>query len=215
LQGGIASSKSAVDLSSGVSVADAYPIRQPRELDWIKTSLRALELLEETRAHLRLQHRPEQDGYSSARNSWVRGQADFFSKRGPQHDRRAAVLEIRSIIFLIVSAIVASILFALEHYWHWHHGELRHGLVIFAVGLSAGIAAICAGYAEKLALNAQARQYDRMRALFERADRILPNAVDEETFPRTQALFAELGAEAMKETAGWVEIYRQRPIRPP
>jgi hypothetical protein len=208
-------SESAIDLSSGESVADAYPIRQPRELDWIKTSLRAIELQEETPADRRVPHRPEEDGYSCARNSWVRGQAAFFSKRGPQHDHRAAVLELRSISFLLVSTIVASILFGLGYYAHWHHGELRHGFVILAVGLSAGVAAIWAGYAEKLALNAQARQYDRMRALFERAEKILPGTVDAETFPRTQALFAELGAEAMKETAGWVEIYRQRPIRPP
>jgi hypothetical protein len=204
----------AVDLSSGESVADAYPIRQPRELDWVKTSLRALELLEETHAH-RPKHRPEQDGYSCARNSWVRGQAAFFTRRGPQHDRRAGAFEIRSIVFLLLSAVVASVLFGLEHCLNWHHDELRHGLVIFVVGLSAGIAAIFAGYAEKLALNAQARQYDRMRALFERAYELLPETVDEERFRRTQALFAELGAEAMKETAGWVEIYRQRPIRPP
>jgi hypothetical protein len=208
------SGKSAVDLSSGESVADAYPIRQPRELDWIKTSLRALELLEETHAK-RPPHRPEQEGYSCARDSWVRGQADFFSNKGPRHDHRAAVLEVRSMAFLVISAVAAFILFGLETYGHWHHGQLGHDLIVLAVGLSAGIAAICAGYAEKLALNAQARQYDRMRALFERAEKILPSSVDERTFPRTQALFAELGAEAMKETAGWVEIYRQRPIRPP
>jgi hypothetical protein len=205
----------AVDLSSGESVADAYPIRQPRELDWIKTSLRALELLDETHDHTRSKHRPEQDGYSCARNSWVRGQAVFFSKRGPSHDHRAAAFEIRSIAFLLFSIAAASILFGLEYYSDWHHGELRHGLVIFAAGLSAGLAAIFAGYAEKLALSAQARQYDRMRALFERAYELLPESVEGDSFRRAQALFAELGAEAMKETAGWVEIYRQRPIRPP
>ena len=34
-------------------------------------------------------------------------------------------------------------------------------------------------------------------------------------FRHIQALYGELGAEAMKETAEWVAIYRQRPIRPP
>jgi len=205
----------AVDLSSGESVADAYPIRQPRELDWVKTCLRAVELLDEERARERPRHRSEEEGYSCARNSWVRGQAAFFSGRGPQHDHEAGKFETRSIAFLLFSIVMASILFGLDHYLHWHHHELRHGLVIFTVGLSAGVAAIFAGYAEKLALNAQARQYDRMRALFERAYELLPESVEGESFRRAQALFAELGAEAMKETAGWVEIYRQRPIRPP
>jgi hypothetical protein len=168
----------AVDLSSGESVADAYPIRQPRELDWIKTSLRAIELLDTTHDHPRPQHRPEQDGYSCARNSWVSGQAVFFGKRGPDHDHRAGKFELRSVALLLVSVVAASVLFCLEQYSHWHHGEPRHGLVIVAVGLSAGVAAIFAGFAEKLALNAQARQYDRMRALFERAYELLPESVE-------------------------------------
>jgi hypothetical protein len=206
---------SAVDLSSGESVADAYPIRQPRELDWVKTSLRALELLDETHAHALPNRRPEQDGYSCARDSWVSGQAKYFSGQGPAHDHRAGKLEIRSVALLLLSVVVALILFDLERRAHWHHGELGHDLVVLVVGLSGGLAAIFAGYAEKLALNAQARQYDRMRALFERAYELLPESVEGESFRRAQALFAELGAEAMKETAGWVEIYRQRPIRPP
>lgn len=206
---------SSVDLSSGESVADAYPIRQPRELDWVKTCLRALELLDERDAHSGPEHRPELDGYAWARNSWVNGQLGFFSKRGPEHDRRADVLEIRSVALLILSIVLASILFALEQYFHWHHGELRHGIAIFTAGLSAGIAAVFAGYSEKLALNAQARQYDRMRALFERAYEILPESIKPDNFRHMQALYAELGAEAMKENAEWVAIYRQRPIRPP
>jgi hypothetical protein len=206
---------SSVDLSSGESVADAYPIRQPRELDWVKTCLRALELLDERSAHPGPEHRRELEFYACARNSWVNGQLGFFRRRGPQHDRQADVFEIRSVAFLIVSIILASILYAFEHYRDWHHGELPYGIAIFGIGLSAAIAAIFAGYSEKLALNAQARQYDRMRALFERAYDLLPEKVAPADFRQMQALFAELGAEAMKENAEWVAIYRQRPIRPP
>jgi hypothetical protein len=184
-------------------------------LDWVKTCLRALELLDERSAHPGPEHRPELEFYACARNSWVNGQLGFFRRRGPQHDRQADVFEIRSVAFLILSIVLASVLYALEHYRHWHHEELPYGIVVFAIGLSAGIAAIFAGYSEKRALNAQARQYDRMRALFERAYDLLPEKADPANFRQMQALFAELGAEAMKENAEWVAIYRQRPIRPP
>ena len=54
-----------------------------------------------------------------------------------------------------------------------------------------------------------------MRMLFERGYRMLPETIDDQTAPLAQALYAELGTEAMKENAEWVAIYRQRPIRPP
>ena len=82
------------------------------------------------------------------------------------------------------------------------------------VGLLPGAAAAWAGYAERLALKAQARQYDRMRMLFERAYDLLPEKIGDETASSTRALYHELGVEAMRENAEWVAIYRQRPIQP-
>jgi hypothetical protein len=54
-----------------------------------------------------------------------------------------------------------------------------------------------------------------MRTLFERADTLLPDTLDEATAPLAQAVYLELGQEAKKENAEWVAIYRQRPIQPP
>jgi hypothetical protein len=89
-----------------------------------------------------------------------------------------------------------------------------HRIFIFLIGLLPGFAAVLAGYSERLALEAQARLYDRMRILFARAHEILQSHPPVE-FRHIQALYGELGAEAMKESAEWVSIYRQRPIRPP
>jgi hypothetical protein len=70
------------------------------------------------------------------------------------------------------------------------------------------------GYSERLALTAQARQYDRMRTLFRRAYDLLPETLDKKTEHYVRALYRDLGVEAMKESADWVAIYRQRPLRP-
>jgi hypothetical protein len=93
--------------------------------------------------------------------------------------------------------------------YHW----LPQAIVLL-LGILPGIAAVLTGYAERLAFNAQARQYDRMRMLFERACNLLPQDVDEETMRLAHGLYHELGVEAMRENAEWVAIYRQRPIRP-
>ncbi|HYS47436.1 MAG TPA: hypothetical protein VEM36_01535 [Xanthobacteraceae bacterium] len=212
--GGSAGQRARVDLSSGDSVADAYPIRQPSELDWVKTCLRTLELLE-VGAPSRVDFNVAVHGYAWARKFWVNGQLAFFSKRGPEHDRIAEARDKLSLVLLSLSTLVAVFLFFLIGNSGVDHHNWIHRVSIFLVGLLPGIAAVMVGYSERLALKAQARQYDRMRTLFERASRLLPEKVDPANFREMQALFAELGAEAMKEHAEWVAIYRQRPIRPP
>ncbi len=76
------------------------------------------------------------------------------------------------------------------------------------------MAAALTGYTERLALNPQVRQYDRMRELFERAYQLLPEKIDASTAAPVRQVYRELGIEAMKENAEWVAIYRQRPIQP-
>ena len=44
---------------------------------------------------------------------------------------------------------------------------------------------------------------------------LFPATIDDATTPTIRSIYAELGAEALKEQAEWVAIYRQRPIEPP
>jgi hypothetical protein len=234
--------RSTVDLGSPDAVADAYPIRQPSELDWVKTCLRALELPDWGKSIAEVQQRMETEGHTWARAFWVHGQLAFFERRGPQHDSHAKVLESRSIALVVVSILLALCLSLLGYDLvknllpvgdqPWSIGgwlnmitALLFGLlegphdwldrsIILLTGLLPGLAAVWTGYAERLALNAQARQYDRMRVVFDRAYELLRS--DEKlTVREIQTIYAELGKEAMEENAEWVAIYRQRPIRPP
>src|SRR5262249_51802949 len=75
-------------------------------------------------------------------------------------------------------------------------------------------AAVLTGYSERLALKAQARQYDRMQTLFGRAYELLPPEINTDTMGLAYTLYHELGMEAMKGNAEWGAIYRPRPIEP-
>jgi hypothetical protein len=215
---------STIDLDSADAVADAYPIRQPRELDWVKTCLRTLELLDTDKSPADINHRFDVEGHAWARTFWVNGQLAFFSKRARERDHRADVLEKRSLILLILSVAFAVALFIFDYFFFdgkvpiggqdWDHKNLVHRIAILLIGLLPGLAAVWTGYAERLALKAQARQYDRMRVLFQRAQDLLESA-QSGSFSLIRVLYAELGREAMEENAEWVAIYRQRPIRLP
>ncbi|HEY4403072.1 MAG TPA: hypothetical protein VGN55_00360 [Xanthobacteraceae bacterium] len=203
-----------VDANTVGVLADAYPIKQPSELAWVKICLRTLELLD--RAEGVADERVLDPAcHGIVRRCWVFGQYMFFRRRGFQHNRVAEVLETWAGIFLVMTAflLVPILLFVAS-------GEAGKGgfdfrtVVLLLSGLLPGSAAALTAYSERLALKAQARQYDRMRILFERAYELLPERIDTATAALVRAVYRELGIEAMRENAEWVAVYRQRPIEP-
>jgi len=199
----------------GVSVADAYPIKQPSELAWVKIVLRALDMLHLAKPPRAIAVTPH--SLEMARDLWVEGQRAYFKRQGDRHDRIAEMREAQSLLALGLSPVTGIVLALLMQGHAVSH--LGHHLLIILMGLFAGLAAVIAGYVEKLAHHAHARQYDRMRMLFSQASTLIDGAsrqgsIDPALVGKIEALYIELGGEAMKENADWVAIFRQRPIRP-
>jgi hypothetical protein len=202
-------------------VADLYPIKQPSELTWVKNTLRALALF----------HRPQSQpqpqlndamAYHTVRKYWVLGQERYFAQQRERHDRRSNMYENWSYVcFGIATVFVISMLVSifgwlpiLDKQVTMFGISLRiRDLMLMASGLLPGIAAALTGYSERLAYAAQANQYERMRLLFKRAHDLLPEQFSQDMQPAAWLVFRQLGMEAMKESADWVSIYRQRPIR--
>ena len=216
-----------IEIATRRVMASAYPIKQPSELAWVKICLRTLELLDHAENPIPPPGLDPQ-GYTITQKFWVRGQFAYYQRQGFKHNHTSNVLETRSALLVAISPflIVPLLLFnVIPESWavpqwlagvlpaKWHELHLRD-IATICIGLLPGVAAVLTGYAERLALKPQARQYDRMRMLFERANDLLPKQIDAKTAPLAQALYAELGIEAMKETSEWVAIYRQRPIQP-
>lgn len=206
---------STLDVRRLGAVADAYPIKQSSELSWVKIALRVLELVEQS-------DRPggrgglDATGHAIARHCWVRGQYAYFRARGRRLKRCTDVMTANSLLlaalapFVIVPVVLAFTSPAQDGV----ESAFRAFLLIIS-GLLPGIGGIMNEYSERLAFDARARQYDRMRMLFERACALLPETLDKSTAALARAVYVELGQEAMRENADWVAIYRQRPIQPP
>ena len=197
------------------TITDAYPIKQPSELAWVKIALRALELVD-------LGDRPSERGrldaagHAAARHSWVRGQYAYFRARGYRLKRHADVIAAHGLL-LAASApfVIVPIVLAFTSPTPVGGESALRTILLIASGLLPGIGSIMNEYSERLALGARARQYDRMRMLFERACDLVPERLDEGNATLTRAIYLELGQEAMRESAEWVSTYRQRPIQPP
>jgi hypothetical protein len=197
------------------TIADAYPIKQPSELAWVKIALRALELVEPGDGST-VQGRLDATGHAVARHGWVQGQYAYFRTRGYRLKRHADVISAHGLV-LAASApfVIVPIVLAFTAPAPVGPESALRAILLIASGLLPGIGSIMNEYSERIALAARARQYDRMRMLFERAGELLPEQIEQGNAALTRAIYLELGQEAMRESAEWVSTYRQRPIQPP
>jgi hypothetical protein len=197
------------------TIADAYPIKQPSELAWVKIALRALELVEPGEGAAG-RGRLDATGHAVARHGWVQGQYAYFRTRGYQLKRHADVISAHGLV-LAASApfVIVPIVLAFTAPAPVGSESALRTILLIASGLLPGIGSIMNEYSERIVLAARARQYDRMRMLFERAGELLPEQLEQGNAALTRAIYLELGQEAMRESAEWVSTYRQRPIQPP
>lgn len=195
-------------------LANSYPIKQPSELAWVKLCLRTLERMHDE-GRTEAQHSPDPAAHAVARRYWVAGQLSYFGRQGSRHNRYAEALEGWALLLLFVTPFILVPLLLVTAFSESRlvHPEL-HKFFLIVIGILPGLAAALTGYSERLAMKAQARQYDRMRTLFGRAYDLLPETLDAYSALLVRSLYCELGTEAMKENAEWVAIYRQRPIQP-
>jgi hypothetical protein len=210
-----ASEEFTTDSESIGTLANFYPIKQPSELAWIKICLRTIDLWHRVEG-LAPKGWMDAEAHRIVRHFWVHGQLSYFERQGKKHNRCAEFLEGWSLLVLIITPflLVPLLIAAVGSTRYFGPRATIHDFFLVASGILPGIAAALTGYSEKLALTAQARQYDRMQMLFQRAYDLLPETLDENTEHYVRSLYRDLGIEAMKESADWVAIYRQRPIQP-
>jgi hypothetical protein len=198
---------------SAMAVGQLYPVNESSELAWVKICLNSLDLLDSIQASPETSGM-DQSGHGWLRKLWVSGQVYFFRHQAFRLSRLADKHEARSILLLALSAIVIAPLMLLLDFLFsgagsadWYASTYRH-LFIFLVALLPSLAVVSLGYSSQLSLRTQSRQYERMRQLFERAYQSLPERIDDTVVPAVQALYVQLGAEAMKEMAAWMAIFR-------
>ena len=149
-----------------------------------------------------------------ARRVWVYGQYLYFRDQSLHHSQRARRLETLGFIFICATWIfLVPLVFPRLGLVELLKVQV-HDICLVAVGILPGLAAALTSYSERLAFQAQARQYDRMRTLYARAYELLPEETDDGSKRLAEAIYWALGSEAMKETADWVATYRQRPVKP-
>ena len=224
-------------------VSDHYLRRQRTDLEWVRMALRtqnqlvawglrpstpvatqdaSAEPLTDTERLGAIQH--------IVLPQWVAGQGKYFSNSS-QRDRRSTRRREWWAVALLIGGMIAGVLAMVQPDGLSASATVSwsHGLIIL-MGLTPAIAAAMGGYAERMAIAAQARRYGWMAALYARAQQGLEEAlglrIKESTTEQPKPsehdkvegateLVLELGREALEENGDWVMMHRERPPEAP
>jgi len=198
-------------------VADHYLRQHRTELEWIRNAIRSWNVVAqracnaEPRGQETIGERPSGAALLMVLKRWIEDQRNFFERSRGKDRKKLRHHESLATSLFFCGLGLAIVAFAL-HLLLADFGESSswRRLLIVVMGITPAMAAAIGGYAEKMAFSAQAKRYDWMNALFDRAANQLTNLVKQKDYSGAQQLIFDLGKEALEENGDWVMIHRER-----
>jgi len=187
---------------------DPYYMRmQQSELQWIRMALRSAAFVEALAPHVHDER---------AALDWVREQWRYYHRAAARDQRSARTYRrIGKVSQYVGLGAVFAVAVLLLPPFHALPGNLMAGTKHWAASSAALVgaaAALFASYADKRGYSANAKRYDRMFGVFDRALHQLHRLAG--TGPAGQAhIVREVGREALVEQAEWLLARRDRPLR--
>ena len=191
-------------------MAVSYPRKQSDELERVREAIRPLNIMP-----------PPEPCFDLVEEWWIagdQGQLRYFQRRARRDRLRMERIGGWARVLYgsgLALAVGVAALTALTNL----PSTLLSVLIILMAVIPAGVS-LWLGWAEKMTLDEQSKQYARMGRVFHRAklamDEIRERRLtDEDRVTMTQELLRDLGSEALIENGDWVLLHRERPVEIP
>jgi hypothetical protein len=202
------------------SVTDYYLGKQRTELDWIRNSFRGWDVLSDFAAT-----EPSADiaeRIKNVRRLWVDDQKSYFKRAAERDEDRLKRIEVWSkyLVYCSLAVAVGLLGFVIREWWHrvpvramfasFKYEDEDIPVVIVDITLAG--AALLHNYANGTAYREHVKQYKRMEGIFRQMSNIL-DATNDPGIDRK--MVKKLGEEALRESADWVLLHRERPLDVP
>lgn len=93
--------------------------------------------------------------------------------------------------------------------------EWLRSLPIITIEMLLAIGALLHHYNERMAFYEHAKQYRRMRGIFDQASELINQALQSRNLECARDGLCNLGKEALAESGDWVLLHRERPLELP
>jgi len=145
---------------------------------------------------------------------WLSGQYNYYTQAVQRDHRKLKNLE-RSVRLLVGGSMSFTVILAVVLLSNLSIPLDIVNLLITAIGLLAGGAALLYNYISKRAFSEHIKQYGKMSRLFLSAMRPVQECVNAGNAEGAKDLIRELGKEALEEHSDWLLLHRQRPVDVP
>jgi hypothetical protein len=194
----------------------AYLRMQEGELQWIRMALRSLYL-----TCCGGLPRPDASLPDRSSRHWLRSQWRYYYNRS-RHDAALAETLRRVAIIGLAIGFGSTVVSAVLHIPAWLHlgswmlpqgrlGTIASMMLTVPIAIAVTLAALMAHYIEQNDIATNARRYERMRRVFDRACRQLIAARDDPR--RVHEILLSTGRAALVEHADWLIMRRDRPLK--
>ena len=127
-----------------------------------------------------------------AKNLWIDGQQRYFHKTTNRDKAKLDLSEYIAEGSYIIGVCVAMPLLIFQMFYHYFSHIIYEVLEVM-IAFCPGLAATIQGYAYVMALSTQAKQYERMAAIYDFASRVVPQAINSDNIESVQKAMLDLG----------------------
>jgi hypothetical protein len=204
------------------SITDHYLSRQRSELDWIRNCFRGWDVLSDFDLDEPDSAEKLSASIAEVRRCWIADQQKYFRDASERDEKRLQWLEVWQYVLVGIALLVGAVIFGVVLQQSWpkllHEGffaefsyKWTERFIILMDAALAG-AALVHSYGNSMAYREHAKQYKRMENIFSYVSQILASVKNPETACQ---YMKKLGEEALRESADWVLLHRERPLDVP
>jgi len=200
------------------SVADNYLGKQRTVLDWIRNGLRGWGVA--GGAQPTAPPTPEQ--MAMVQRLWVADQVRYFNHAVKKNEERLESTEllIWSCIWLAIMIALGLLVSILRlQFFRGTQLDIPHyewiGWPLIVLDSLLGAAALLHHAGQQRAYAELIKQFRRMEAVFQKAQRVVDTSLQIPDIQRAQQCLRDLGKEALSENGDWVLLHRERPLEIP
>lgn len=208
------------------NVTDHYHRKYKAEMNWIFYAIRNISI----KANMEIHSKITVEKRKVLRRlylRWVRDQRKYFEKNTVRRKDLAEAQERFTFRFFYSAMILVFGIFIMKAIVLIQQGSLENimdmndikGLTysgfLVLIDTFIAIGAAWAVYVEKKGFNEEAKQFQRMKDLFNRGSRVMAGCLKEEDLKGAERLVIELGKEALTENGDWLILRRSKPMEVP
>lgn len=209
------------------NVTDHYHRKYKAEMNWIFYAIRNISI----KANVEVLKHPAsgiKEKLETVKTHWIEDQEKYYVKNAVKRTTLAEDAEKFTTRFFVIAMVFVLGLFAMKTIILLQQGSLENIVdmndiknwtlySVFLVLIDTFIAtgAARAVYVEKKGFNEEAKQFQRMKDLFQKGNNVMIECLKKDDLKGAEKLVIELGKEALTENGDWLILRRSKPMEAP